>query len=222
MRPGFEIPGQFEPVESGRRATDVAVQAFRRRVDVGESVPARDEGAVAVIVGGRGAGYFERTVGILIIDEGFGGRGAFARPVGAIDTSDFFIAPVSDEIPEGRHECCRVACGAGPVSGHVTAAPVRDLQLFGRKFEGKCQRCRSVLVRCLDRGDDTPIYTRDLDRDPVESRLRGKISDVGNYQRISFRLRFRFGQRDRGIRCPFIFLGVVASGCQEYRGQQCE
>lgn len=109
-----------------------------------------------------------------------------------------------------------------PVSGHVTAAPVRDLQLFGRKFEGKCQRCRSVLVRCLDRGDDTPIYTRDLDRDPVESRLRGKISDVGNYQRISFRLRFRFGQRGRGIRCPFIFLGVVASGCQEYRGQQCE
>lgn len=89
MRPGFEIPGQFEPVESGRRATDVAVQAFRRRVDVGESVPARDEGAVVVIVGGRGAGYFERTVGILIIDEGFGGRGAFARPVGAIDTSDF-------------------------------------------------------------------------------------------------------------------------------------
>ena len=85
MRPGFEIPGQFEPVESGRRATDVAVRAFRRRVDVGESVPARDEGAVAVIVGGRGAGYFERTVGILIIDEGFGGRGAFARPVGAID-----------------------------------------------------------------------------------------------------------------------------------------
>lgn len=99
MRPGFEIPSQFEPVESGRRATDVAVQAFRRRVDVGESVPARDEGAVVVIVGGRGAGYFERTVGILIIDEGFGGRGAFARPVGAIDTSDFFIAPVSDEIP---------------------------------------------------------------------------------------------------------------------------
>lgn len=59
-------------------------------------------------------------------------------------------------------------------------------------------------IRSLDRGDDTPIYTRDLDRDPVESRLRGKISDVGNYQRISFRLRFRFGQRDRGIRCPFI------------------
>lgn len=45
-------------------------------------------------------------------------------------------------------------------------------------------------IRSLDRGDDTPIYTRDLDRDPVESRLRGKISDVGNYQRISFRLRF--------------------------------
>ena len=36
-------------------------------------------------------------------------------------------------------------------------------------------------IRSLDRGDDTPIYTRDLDRDPVESRLRGKISDVGNY-----------------------------------------
>ena len=32
-------------------------------------------------------------------------------------------------------------------------------------------------IRSLDRGDDTPIYTRDLDRDPVESRLRGKISD---------------------------------------------
>ena len=47
------------------------MQAFRRRVDVGESVTARDEGAVVVIVGGRGAGYFERTVGILIIDEGF-------------------------------------------------------------------------------------------------------------------------------------------------------
>lgn len=77
-------------------------------------------------------------------------------------------------------------------------------------------------IRSLDRGDDTPIYTRDLDRDPVESRLRGKISDVGNYQWISFRLRFRFGQRGRGIPCPFIFLGVVASGCQEYRGQQCE
>lgn len=59
-------------------------------------------------------------------------------------------------------------------------------------------------IRSLDRGDDTPIYTRDLDRDPVESRLRGKISDVGNYQRISFRLRFRFGQRGRGIPCPFI------------------
>ena len=67
-------------------------------------------------------------------------------------------------------------------------------------------------IRSLDRGDDTPIYTRDLDRDPVESRLRGKISDVGNYQRISFRLRFRFGQRGRGIPCPFIFLAVRSTG----------
>lgn len=30
-------------------------------------------------------------------------------------------------------------------------------------------------IRSLDRGDDTPIYTRDLDRDPVESRLRGRF-----------------------------------------------